>query len=168
MVSSNPTVDTQFNFVTKKSFGAKKQKPKRGATAGTAYGAVGALFNFKTQKRNLKVVLSLGGPTANENFTLAASTNVTRATFASTAVNLMANYGMDGIDIDWLFPLSDEDITNWLLLVAATRNALDEYSLLYTPGYKYTLSVPLAAQPIFYNNFNASTLAPLLAIVDNL
>lgn len=60
---------------------------------------------LRKQNPNLKVLLSVGGWGAR-GFSGAAATKDTRAVFIQSAQEIIAKYGLDGIDLDWEYPVN--------------------------------------------------------------
>ena len=90
---------------------------------------------LKAHNPDLKLLVSVGGWGA-KNFSDAALTEASRARFAHSAVRMVKQYGLDGIDIDWEFPgqaaggikARPEDERNFTLLLKTLRTHLDSLS----------------------------------------
>ena len=61
--------------------------------------------SLRQQNPSLKVLLSVGGWGAR-GFSGAAATKDTRAVFIQSALAIIEKYGLDGIDLDWEYPVN--------------------------------------------------------------
>ncbi|MFD2117966.1 glycosyl hydrolase family 18 protein [Paenibacillus yanchengensis] len=89
---------------------------------------------LKTANPNLNLMISVGGRSWSKNFSNMANTEVNRRLFANSAVEFLREYGFDGLDIDWEYPVvggdidnsrRPEDKQNYTLLMKTVREALD-------------------------------------------
>lgn len=89
---------------------------------------------IKEANPHLKLLVSVGGWSWSNNFSHVASTEITRRTMANSAVKFVREYGLDGLDIDWEYPVeggepdnsrSPEDKVNFTLLMKTIREAFD-------------------------------------------
>ena len=95
------------------------------------------IASLKQQNPELKVLLSIGGWTAGR-FSEMAATKETRESFAKDCKRIVADFCLDGIDIDWEYPSSSEagissspdDIDNFTLLMKELRRKLGKGKLL--------------------------------------
>lgn len=86
-----------------------------------------------------------------------------RATFASTAVKLVTDWGFDGVDIDWEFNAYDAtaaDAANIVLLLQAVRNAFDAWAAAHAPGYHFLITVASPAGPAVYGLWDLAAMDP--------
>ncbi|KAL2106398.1 hypothetical protein VUR80DRAFT_6781 [Thermomyces stellatus] len=147
--SSDPWADTQ-----------KRYEGDSWDDSSNAYGCVGQLNLLKTKNRHLKLLLSVGGWKYSQQgkFTNPASTEEGRQRFASSAVKLVADWGSDGLDVDWKYPENDQEAQDYVLLLEACRKALDEYAAENASGYHF----PSSAGPEKIETLDLAGMDPLL------
>lgn len=80
-------------------------------------------------RRNLKVTLSIGGWTYSQdghfNFVTDAGK---RATFVNSALQLVEDYGFDGIDLDYEYPANTAQGQGFADLLTSLRTAFNSYA----------------------------------------
>ncbi|KAG9087782.1 hypothetical protein FRC06_002369, partial [Ceratobasidium sp. 370] len=117
------------------------------------YGNFKQLYLLKQKNRSLKVLLSIGGWTYSQaghfNFITNASA---RATFISSAIQILEDNGLDGIDIDYEYPAAGAQAQGFVSLLSELRTALNSHAAKKgeTNPYQLTAAVP-AGQPNYSN-----------------
>lgn len=143
--------------------------PENAVNPAAAGGNLGQLARLKIQHPHLKTLISVGGYTWSGRFTDIALTEETRGRFARSCVEFIRRYGLDGVDIDWEFPTGTgvpgeisrpEDVTNFVLLMASLRTALDEAAAI--DRRPYLLTVAMGGTRDTYEPIDLAALHPLV------
>lgn len=118
---------------------------------------------------NLKTLISVGGWTWSGLFSDVAATDDARTAFAESCVDFIKQYGFDGVDIDWEFPVtgglptntrSPEDKHNFTLLLQKLREVLDRQGAF--DGRHYLLTIAGSSGSFYPQNTELSLLYPYL------
>ena len=107
------------------------------------------LNQLKAVNPDLKILISIGGWSWSGNFSDATLTPSSRRKFAKTSVEIVANYDLDGVDIDWEYPgligdnnvFRPEDKQNYTLMFKEIRKELDELTKQTGKYYELTTAV---------------------------
>jgi chitinase len=105
------------------------------------YGNFKAIYNLKKQNRHLKVLLSIGGWTYSPTFHPIVVSPTLRAKFVESSIQLLEDYGLDGLDIDYEYPSNDEQARGYVDLLKELRAGLDKHAHNKGAHYKFLLTV---------------------------
>ena len=124
---------------------------------------IGMAARFKQWAPGLRVVLSVGGWGAG-GFSEMAMTEEGRRVFAASCLEAAERYGLDGIDIDWEYPCSDQDG------IGADPRDRENYTLLLeqlrrTLGPERILSVAVGASRSFIAHTHMDRVARIVDYV---
>ena len=116
---------------------------------------------LKEAHPHLRTSIAIGGWTGSANFPEAALTPESREKFARSVVEFMLEYGFDGADIDWEYPIrSAEEPENFVLLLEELRAQFDAQEA--RDGRHYTLTIATAASPSINRQLDWDRIHPLL------
>jgi chitinase len=108
------------------------------------YGNLKAIYSLKKQNRHLKVLLSIGGWTYSPSFHPVVVNPTLRARFVQSSVNILEDYGLDGLDVDYEYPGNNEQARGYVELLKEMRIELDKRSQKKGNECKFILSVSTA------------------------
>ncbi|KAL4248233.1 glycosyl hydrolase 18 family protein [Abortiporus biennis] len=110
------------------------------------YGCLKQLYLLKLANRNLKVTLSIGGWTYSQEGHFNFVTDATkRATFVTSALKLIEDYGFDGIDIDFEYPSNSDQAEGFASLLTSLRTSLTTLAQQKGDSTPYILSAAVPA-----------------------
>jgi len=122
-------------------------------------GCLRAFTQLKQQYSELKVILSVGGGgKGSENFAKVARNPAAVDVFVKSAMDLVNQFKLDGIDIDWEHPADMQQGQDYLYLLSKLREAL--------PSPRYTLTTALPAGEWALKNINLSAAQVYLDLIN--
>lgn len=130
-------------------------------------GCAGDINRIRLLNPNIKILLSVGGWGAG-GFSPMASAAENRLKFADSAVSILLEAGLDGVDIDWEYPCIDsagieaspDDKVNFTYMLTAVREKLDTVT---TPsGNRPMLTIAVGAGNYYVNNTEINLIASIV------
>lgn len=130
------------------------------------------LNELKKVNPDLKILISIGGWTWSGNFSDAVLTPSSRKLFAKTSVDIVREYQLDGVDIDWEYPAMrgmegnvyrPEDKQNYTLMFEELRKELDK--LEQETGRYYELTTAVGGSKSFIKNTEMDKVGEILDYV---
>lgn len=131
--------------------------------------ALRELTALRRRNPDLKIVLSLGGWDDSAGFSDAAASPQSRGVFVQSCLDLVLAHGLDGVDLDWEYPVSGgaqgvahrpQDRENFTALLRDLRAALDRQGR--RDGKRYVLTVAGAVSGGYLNNIQPEAVAELV------
>ncbi|KAF8911750.1 glycoside hydrolase family 18 protein [Mucidula mucida] len=114
------------------------------------YGNFKAIYNLKKANRHLKLLLSIGGWTYSPSFHPVVVNPALRAEFVRSSVQLLEDYGLDGLDIDYEYPQNDDQARGYVDLLRELRAALDHHAAQKRANYRFLLTIAAPCGPDNY------------------
>lgn len=125
-------------------------------TGNNLYGNFKQFLLLKQKNRALKLMLSIGGWTFGPHFAPMAADPKKRAKFVSSAIAILQNDGLDGLDIDWEYPSNDTQAANFVSLLKELRLGLTAYQAKTKEANPYLLSVAAPCGSDNYKNLHVA------------
>ena len=128
-----------------------------------------ALRKLRQQNGHLKLLISVGGWSDSQHFSDAAATAARREAFAASCVDFVVAQSLDGVDLDWEYPVSGgapgtihrpADKQNFTKLLQELRTQLDRQGR--RDGKDYSLTIAGAAGSWYLNQIEAVKVADLV------
>ncbi|TIA93707.1 hypothetical protein E3P81_00759 [Wallemia ichthyophaga] len=127
---------------------ADEQKPGNGDpyddSGRNLYGNLKQIYHLKQRNRHLKLIMSIGGWTYSPNFHAMVVDPSMRSTFVQSAIQILQDYALDGLDIDYEYPGNAEQAWGYVELLRELRTTLDALHPNNNP-YELTIAAPCGA-----------------------
>lgn len=89
----------------------------------------------------MKVLVSIGGWTYSSSFHPIVVSPQLRSKFVASAVRLLEDHGLDGLDVDYEYPSNEAQARGYVDLLRELRAALDQHAQKKGANYRFLLTV---------------------------
>ncbi|KAG2136242.1 glycoside hydrolase superfamily [Suillus cothurnatus] len=118
------------------------------------YGNFKAIYKLKQQNRHLKVLLSIGGWTYSPKFHPIVVNPALRANFVRSAVRLLEDYGLDGLNVDYEYPSHEHQARGYIDLLRELRAGLDHHAQMKGIYHRFLLTIAAPCGPDNYQKLH--------------
>ena len=99
------------------------------------------LKRYHESHPQLQILISIAGKQSNaEGFPVMSAEPEARTNFARSLVQICQQYGLQGVDIDWEYPRTEQEQKQAALLFADLKKALSKQGLKLTAAFNYAES----------------------------
>ncbi|KAH9462456.1 hypothetical protein MJO28_002772 [Puccinia striiformis f. sp. tritici] len=130
------------------------------------YGCFNQFRQLKQKNRHLKLVLSIGGWSYSANFAPATDSPEKRQKFADSAVAIVENYGLDGLDCDWEYPTSDKEADQLVDILRRSRSGLNKLKSKKNDQSSYVLTIAAPCGPNHYKQLHLKEMSKYLSFIN--
>ena len=102
------------------------------------------------------MILSIGGWTYSPSFHPVVVDPRLRSKFVASAIRLVEDNGLDGLDIDYEYPQNEHQARGYVDLLRELRYALDAYALRKGANYRFLLTVRILHSPFIKPHVNVN------------
>jgi len=99
-------------------------------------------------------LISIGGWTYSPSFHPIVVDASKRKKFVESAVKMVEDFGLDGLDVDYEYPSNDEQARGYVALLKELREALDELAKGRARDYRFLLTIAAPCGPDNYNKLH--------------
>ena len=103
-------------------------------------GTFNSNFASQVQSQGSKFLLAIGGWGTAAGFVASTATHEIRSYFISNIIDIVDQYGYDGIDIDWEYPQTNEQRNNLNLFISELDSTLN----IHNPDLILSMAVPIS------------------------
>lgn len=130
------------------------------------YGCFNQFRQLKQKYRHLKLMLSIGGWSYSSNFAPGTDSSEKRQKFADSAIEILQNYGLDGLDVDWEYPNNDREADQFVDVLRKARSGLNKLKRKNKDANPYLLTIAAPCGASHYKMLHLKQMNPYLSFIN--
>lgn len=130
------------------------------------YGCFNQFRQLKKKNRHLKLLISIGGWTYSANFASGTDSEDKRQKFVDSAIDIVENYGLDGLDVDWEYPIDDRQADQLVDVLRRARAGLNKLQRKKNDQNPYLLTIAAPCGPNHYKQLHLKEMNRYLSFIN--